>query len=327
MYVPFPFNLAPLTGLSGGFIPLIVPALIALLHFALSATINWIQFFSMGRQRYMLNLTLGMTAMTIGFILRIFFAKSPLSLGLFLTMDMALPLSWQLCPCAFLALDYVIFARLVNTFDEKITQNCLLIRPARIVRLFLWSDYITFMLQGNGGGLTASKTAIVVKIGTIMTMIGLCLQFISFLFFTWLLVVFGWRVRKRFPAAWNVQPGSEPFTLLTTRPVADWRILYWTLLINCNGILLRCSFRIAEYGMGPNGFIALHEAYFYSYDTLALWISMSLYCIVWPPRFLSTQRSGDEGMELREAGEGDVVRRASPVVSVSGTEHLSTEAV
>lgn len=72
----------------------------------------------------------------------------------------------------------------------------------------------------------------------------------------------------------------------------------------CVGILIRSVFRVAEFAGGYvyrfvgvlcyspdplhryNGTIATHEAYFYAFDTLPLWIAMSLYAVVWPARAL-----------------------------------------
>jgi hypothetical protein len=41
-----------------------------------------------------------------------------------------------------------------------------------------------------------------------------------------------------------------------------------------------------------SGTVATHEAYFYTFDALPLWIVMSLYCVVWPARALMERRSG-----------------------------------
>lgn len=48
-----------------------------------------------------------------------------------------------------------------------------------------------------------------------------------------------------------------------------------------------------------NGFLAYHEGYFYSLDSLPLWIAMSLYCFVWPTRFLHSHAQ-TEGVELQK---------------------------
>ncbi|KAJ6572663.1 RTA1 like protein-domain-containing protein [Mycena sp. CBHHK59/15] len=283
-----------LTEPAGGFIPKKFPAIIALALYALSAIIHWIHFFRLERRPFMLTLTLGMTVMAAGFLLRIVFSNSPFSLGLYVIMDLLIVLA----PCAFLATDYMLLARLAACFDEQIVQSCLLLRPSRITKVFVWSDLITVCLQGNGAGLAVSLNPTMAKIGNTIVMLGLCLQLASFALFTLLLFVFGWRVQTRFPDAWRPQRGRKPFTVLGTHQVGDWRILYCTMCITSLGILNRSVFRVAEYAGGATGFLAQHEGYFYLFDALSLWISMSLYCFVWPTRFLSTRPRLD-ATELR----------------------------
>ncbi|KAJ6542390.1 RTA1 like protein-domain-containing protein [Mycena vulgaris] len=169
-------------------------------RYPLNTTNNRLEYFRLERRPFMLTLTLGMTAwrlaliflkaMAAGFVLRIVFSNSPFSLGLSIIMDMLFLLS----PCAFLATDYMLLARLASTFPEEVSQSCLLIRPSRIVKFFVWSDGITFFLQASGGGLTATKNASTANIGNKITMIGLSLQLASFALFTVLILVFGWRV-------------------------------------------------------------------------------------------------------------------------------------
>ena len=48
----------------------------------------------------------------------------------------------------------MLLVRLARTLDEKARRRCLPLRPTRIVKLFVGSDIITFLLQGCGGGLT-----------------------------------------------------------------------------------------------------------------------------------------------------------------------------
>ncbi|KAJ6488412.1 RTA1 like protein-domain-containing protein [Mycena vulgaris] len=289
---------------SGGFTPKKLPAIIALAFYALSAAIHWIQYFRLERRPFMLTLTLGMTAMAAGFVLRIAFSNSPFSLGLYIIMDMLILLS----SCAFLATEYMLLVRLASTFPEEVSQSCLLIRPSRIVKFFVWSDGITFFLQASGGGSPRPRTrASRISEQAQITMIGLSLQLASFALFTLLILVFGWRVQTRFPAAWAPPAGSKPFTLLGTHQVGDWRILFWTLCIRASGSwCVRSIFRIAEFAGGYNGFLAVHESYFYLFDSLPLWIAMSLYCVVWPTRFLSSRQraNGAGGIEMRKEAGG-----------------------
>jgi hypothetical protein len=58
-------------------------------------------------------------------------------------------------PCLFLATDYMILSHLARTFDQEVSDRCLLIRHSRITKFFVWSDVSTFFLQSAGGGLTA----------------------------------------------------------------------------------------------------------------------------------------------------------------------------
>ncbi|KAJ6536444.1 RTA1 like protein-domain-containing protein [Mycena vulgaris] len=285
----------------GGFIPEKLPAIVALVLYLFSASIHCIQYFRHERRPFMLTLILGMMAMAAGFLLRIVFSNSPFTLGLYIIMDLLILLS----PCAFLATDYMLLARLASTFDDEIAKSCLLIRPSRIVKIFVWSDGITFFLQASGGGLSSTSNTSTANLGTKISMIGLSLQLVSFALFTVLLLVFAWRVRTRFPSTWHPSAGSKPFTVLGTHQVGDWRILFWTMCVTCIGILIRSIFRIAEFTGGYNGFIATHEGYFYSFDTLPLWIAMTLYCVVWPTRFLTSRSRADEAIQLRK-GAGSV---------------------
>ncbi|KAJ7794146.1 RTA-like protein [Mycena olivaceomarginata] len=221
---------------------------------------------------YMLSLTLGMTAMTAGFVLRIGYIMTPFSVGAFIAMDL---------PCLFLATDYTILSRLAASFEEKVTQSCFLIRHSLVVRIFVWSDVVTFLLQSTG-----------VNLGNTVTAFTPCSNNL-FLFFTVLLMVFGFRVSKQFPEIWAPQD-PRPFKAVSREPIDDWRILYYVMCATCAGILVRSIFRITEFAGGYSGTIVLHEVYFYIFDALPLWISMSLYCFVWPPRaFIVHPRPGD----------------------------------
>lgn len=41
------------------------------------------------------------------------------------------------------------------------------------------------------------------------------------------------------------------------------------------------------------GYLATHEIYFYILDALPLWLSMSLYALLWPPRVVEACREGE----------------------------------
>lgn len=52
-------------------------------------------------------------------------------------------------------------------------------------------------------------------------------------------------------------------------PVAEWRILYFTVCLTCIGFLMRSGFRIAEFKDGYSGYLYTHEGYFYGFDAVS----------------------------------------------------------
>ncbi|KAJ7505373.1 RTA1 like protein-domain-containing protein [Mycena galericulata] len=281
----------------GGFIPKKAPAYIALVLYGTSALVHWIQFFTVAPRRpFMLALTIGMTIMTTGFVLRLIYANPPFTLGKYIAQTLCILLS----PCAFLACDYMLLARLAATFNKEVVDRCLLIRSSRIVKIFVWSDVTTFLLQSGGGGLTASKTPATANLGNKIAMVGLIVQALSFLLFTGVLLTFGLRVRAEFPAAWRPH-NPRPFKVLSRRPIEDWRIVFYVMCATCVGILVRSVFRITEFGGGYKGTVATHEGYFYALDALPLWIAMTLYCFVWPVRALNVHPTAVELQSSRKA--------------------------
>ncbi|KAJ7247293.1 hypothetical protein C8J57DRAFT_722609 [Mycena rebaudengoi] len=177
--------------------PMKVSAAIALGLYSISTLIHWFRFFTLGQHPFMLTLTIGMTAMAGGFGLRLALelAGNRYSSG-------AAPMAFLilLSPYLFLALDYALLSRLAATFDEVVATRCLLVRRTRIVPIFICSDIATFILQATGGVLgTASTQTQLVDIGHKLSLVGLCLQLISFLFFTFILIIFGWRLSHEFP--------------------------------------------------------------------------------------------------------------------------------
>ncbi|KAJ7027121.1 RTA1 like protein-domain-containing protein [Mycena alexandri] len=291
----------------GGFVPRDDLSIIALSMFAFSAAIHWTHFSRFRWHLSMLTLTIGMTVMTVGFGIRLLYARSASSLGIYVFMNMCILLS----PCAFLATDYMLLVRLAYTVDEQARQRCLPIRPTLIVRLFVGSDITTFILQGCGGGLTAIGGS-VGNVGTKISMFGLSLQLLSFAIFTALLLNFGWRLRIEFTDSWRPQAAEPPFKTFSWQPRKDWRVLYFITCATCVGILIRSVFRIVEFAGGYTGFVSTHEAYFYIFDALPLWIATTLYCFVWPSTFLpsptsranSTQVPVDSQiLEVKENGE------------------------
>jgi len=116
--------------------------------------------------------------------------------------------------------------------------------------------------------------------GSHIFLAGLAAQFVSFLFFTLLYLVFLYRVYTRTPDILylNQREGKKWHS--------DWRALAVALLISCIGILIRSVYRTVELSEGYVGHLATTESYFYGLDTLPLFIAIVVYVPFWPGRFI-----------------------------------------
>ncbi|KAJ6449513.1 RTA1 like protein-domain-containing protein [Mycena vitilis] len=281
------------------FLPAVAPALVGLVLYAFSGIVHFIQFFRMGKP-FMLPLAIGMITMAIGFVVRILVHSSPTSMGLNIVTTLLILLS----PCLYLAQDYMILGRLAVLFGPEVSKKAMLIAPTRIATIFVWSDVVTFLIQAIGGAMSTSSTVATIDLGNTIVIAGLGVQLASFGLFTTLVISFGLRVRNHFPKVWNAT-GNQGFAAFSRSPVADWHLLYYTLCLSCVSILIRSIFRMAEFIQGHKGYISTHEAFFYCFDALPLWIAMTLYCAVWPPRFLHPRTAKGEEVELtRKEGNG-----------------------
>jgi hypothetical protein len=62
----------------------------------------------------------------------------------------------------------MLLARLIETFDKDVSDRCLVIRSSRIVKLFIWSDFITLSLQSTGASLASARIAKLNSFGNIV---------------------------------------------------------------------------------------------------------------------------------------------------------------
>ncbi|KAJ7146951.1 RTA1 like protein-domain-containing protein [Mycena epipterygia] len=276
--------------------PAIAPAAVALALFGFSGLVHLIQFFRFGWPKpFMLTLIIGMAMMIGGFVTRILSANPATKEG----NNVATIALILLAPCLFLGLNYMILGRLVAIFGSEVASKTMFIAPTRVATIFVCSDITTFLIQAVGGALLASKTVKTNILGTHLLLVGLCLQLVSFALFTALTIVFGNRMRKHFPQLWHAT-GRSNFAPLNRDLVGDWKILYYTLCVTCAALLLRSTFRVVEFATGFHSYLSTQEVFFYCLDALPVWTAMTLYCVVWPPRFLSPYYQGVsmEALEL-----------------------------
>ncbi|GJN87451.1 hypothetical protein Rhopal_000400-T1 [Rhodotorula paludigena] len=193
---------------------------------------------------------------------------------------------------------------------DEIAKKAFVLPVRLIVKFFLTADIITLLIQMSGGGLMASGGDMA-SLGNKAMLVGLIVQVLTFSFFTLVLLIFGWRVHRRYSHL--VHPNTpfkiNRFNPFSIEPVSDWRVLFWILVITCVGIEVRCVFRILEGIGGHDSYLAVHEVFFYLFDCVPLWISMTLFAYVWPLRVIDGVAM--EGSTTRFDSRHEVFRRIS----------------
>ncbi|GAA5886137.1 hypothetical protein JCM16303_000060 [Sporobolomyces ruberrimus] len=262
-----------------GYEPQIYLSVIGLVLYGLVGAIHWTHWYRNRNNRYMLTLTIGMTCMVLGFILRLAYRDALDSVGLYAIMTLFILLS----PCAFLATNYVLLTRLARALNA---EGALFIRASRVVKIFVWCDVATFLLQATGGGLSATEGG--ADLGHKIALVGLALQLVSYGLFCCLLIIWGIRVPKMFPQIKERVDslGRDSYNPFSKTSLSRWRLLWSLLLLSSVGIIVRSVFRLIEYTQGYDGYLATTEGYFYLLDALPLWLAMSLYALFWPSRFV-----------------------------------------
>lgn len=66
--------------------------------------------------------------------------------------------------------------------------------------------------------------------------------------------------------------------------------------------------------LGHDGALKTTETWFYLLDALPLWICMTLFCVIWPPRVIDGVEAGDASEAL------PVISRRSPWQRVHGED-------
>ncbi|WWD09504.1 hypothetical protein V865_007628 [Kwoniella europaea PYCC6329] len=216
--------------------------------------------------RWFLVLLIGSVTHSIGLWLRLGIRALPHSIGFVVVEEVLVVLS----PCAYLAALYVLLGRITQHLDGA--KYLRPIKPEKVAKIFVWSDVITFLIQGNASGLLSNDNPTVVTAARYAILVGLVLQFISFLFFCYLVVIFFYRVRKEAPQLYRLR---------------RWKRLYLALMFTCIAMLVRSIYRIAEYAQNHPGYLYTHEVYFFTLDCLPMWLVISTYVVFWPGRYLT----------------------------------------
>lgn len=223
--------------------------------------------------KWALVLPIGSSFEALGFWLRIALRTNQSSQPIYIVMYLFIVLS----PAAFLAFNYILFGRFIAALEghkpsqvEKKSKYSF-IPPKKVKAIFVTSDIITFLIQGAGGGLQTSQMINTIKIGNDIFLTGTALQTFSYVLFTLLTIVAHRRINAEDKAQYGLTNLNETVVQLI-----------YLLYISSVGILVRSSYRIAEFAEGYGGYLNSTELFTFVLDGLPLVIAIGVWAIVWP---------------------------------------------
>ncbi|KDR83684.1 hypothetical protein GALMADRAFT_219515 [Galerina marginata CBS 339.88] len=223
--------------------------------------------------KWMMSMTIGAYCFALGLSVRFGLHTHPQSKGLYIVEYLFVVLS----PCAFIAADYVLLGRLAKHLKA---DKHLLVTSRRITIVFVSSDITTFLIQAIGGAMSVSANEPQRALaGSRVFLAGLAAQLLSFLSFSFIYLVFLYRVQRHEPETWAMDNNKRWYN--------SWLALATALFFSCIGILIRSGFRVVELSEGFQGRLTTSEPLFYALDTLPLFVAISVYIPFWPGRFIN----------------------------------------
>ncbi|KAK9817697.1 hypothetical protein WJX72_000819 [[Myrmecia] bisecta] len=174
-------------------------------------------------------------------------------------------------PTLLAVVDYLIAGKLLS-MSEAQRVGCL--RPSWIARIFSASDVLTLLIQFSGAGMLSQPDAKSVDMGINMLLAGLAMQLVFFAIFTCLVLYM------------HISPKHG----LVTRP--GGRQIFFCLYASIALLFIRNTYRVVEFAQGWTGFLAVHEGYFYGFDTALVFLCILVLTVLHPGYLLPKMAQG-----------------------------------
>jgi hypothetical protein len=187
-----------------------------------------------------------------------------------------------IAPVLFAASIYMTLGRIISSVGG---DHHSIVRPERITMTFVIGDVLSFLVQGNGAGLSVIQKPGFAAWAERIIVIGLMIQIIMFVFFCLLAVVFHRRMKRT--------PTPQSFSTAT-----PWEsgllMLYAVSLL----ILTRSIFRVVEYCQGQTGYALSHEWTLYVFDSLLMFLVTLIFAWKFPRNFVAQWKNSLESLEM-----------------------------
>lgn len=247
------------------YMPTMAPAVISLVFYTVSFIILT-TFTIWKRTWYMIVLLIGCLMEIIGYATRIPLVLEPAGqTKLYACMHVCLIMA----PVFYAAIEYVLFGRLMHAVGDQYS----LLKPKLVAWVFIISDVISFFIQAGGAGMliSGSKDAQSAQTAENILLGGLGVNLASFAIFCLLIFVFDYRTRK--------SPPAFPSGSLCEK---GWRQFLYAIYISSFLVLIRQIYRVVEFSQGFVGYLAVHEVYFYIFDTIMIFAAGVIFIICFP---------------------------------------------
>ncbi|CAF1519649.1 unnamed protein product [Rotaria magnacalcarata] len=229
------------------------------------------------RSWYMITLLIGCIMEIIGYGIRIQLASNPIGqIPLYSSMHASIILA----PIFNAAIEYVLIGRLMHAVGDQYS----LVKPNLVAWIFIVCDIISMLVQSAGAGVLTSAGANLqnLETGENILLGGLGVNLASFTLFCLQLFYFDYLTRK-----------SPPVFLNGSIYQRRWRLFLYVIYISSFFVLVRQIYRVIEFSQGFTGYLAVHEIYFYIFDTIPIFVSSAVYTIFFPGNgYLPRDRNG-----------------------------------
>jgi hypothetical protein len=257
------------------------------------------------RTWYMITLLVGCLMEILGYGMRIPLVSQPVGqIALYAGMNGLIIIA----PVFNAAIEYVLFGRLMHAVGDQYS----LLKPKLVSWIFIICDIFSLVIQVSGAGLlaTASTNPDSATTGENILLGGLGVNLVSFAIFCLQLFYFDYRTRK--------SPPNFPCGSLCQK---GWRQFLYVIYISSALVLLRQIYRVIEFSQGFTGYLATHEAFFFVFDAIPIFLSATIFVIYFPGNGYLPKNPRDTfdtmynlGGNYKEENKGNVVVPANNVI-------------
>jgi hypothetical protein len=189
----------------------------------------------------------------------------------------------------------MVLGRLISSVHG---ERFALVAHRKTTKIFVWCDFITLNVQGNGAGLAANDN--LATVGQAIVVAGLFLQLIVLVLYVLVVGVFHRRFQRHVSTKEHQtrERNGHDFSV-----GISWRQWLKMLYVTSGLIIYRSIFRVVEYLMGVDGYLLSNEWPLVVFDAVPMLVLQIVFLVWYPSGFSYFQvAEGGEGQELVEHG-------------------------